>query len=103
MDNHLERSRIDEILEAMTARDIFAAMPSGQEPGEVKGAEIAAQAFEHAAERQGHGSLALDRVRPSDATYLAAKLGEIFSEGPKDESTDPLPNSSGTGESVPSS
>lgn len=98
MDNFLTRDQIQEIIGAMTARDIFAAMPSGQEGTELKGAEIATRTFEIAAERQGHGALALDRVRPGDATYLGNLLGEVFADGPKDDSTEPLPDSSGIGE-----
>lgn len=99
-DNFLTRVDIDGILAGMTARDIFGAMPSGTSPGEVKGAEIAGKAFELAASRQGHGEEALDRVRPQDATFLAGRLGEIFEERPKD--SEPLPDSSDTGESTPS-
>ena len=95
-DNHLSQAEIELILEGMTARDIFAAMPSGTATS--KGAEIAGDAFERAAERQGYGSLALDRVRPGDATFLAGKLGEVFDQGsPKSDSGVDLPTSSDTG------
>lgn len=102
---HLTRDQLDAILEGMTARDIFGAIPTGRNPGEaVAGGEIAGDTFDKAAERQGYGPAALDRVRPGDAVYLAQKLGEVFgSESPKDGSTGPLPDSSGIGESPPSS
>lgn len=104
MDNFLTRDQIDSILDAMTARDIFAAIPGTKDAREVlKGGEIAGQAFESAAERQGHGALTLDRVRPADAIYLAQRLGEVFaSDSPKDGATEDLPDSSGIGESTPS-
>lgn len=101
-DNFLTRPEIDGILDAMTARDIFNGMPSGTDPGAVKGGDIAAKVFESAASRQGFGDGTLDRVRPADGTYLARRLGEIFNEGPKDDSTEPLPLSSDIGESTPS-
>lgn len=98
-DNFLTREQIDSILEAMTARDIFAAMPSGRNTGEIAGGEIAGNTFEKAAERQGHGPLALDRVKPRDAVYLAQELGEVFGTAtPKGDSTEPLPDSFDTGE-----
>jgi hypothetical protein len=102
VDNFLTREQIDSIVEAMTARDIFAAMPSGQST-EVNGGELAGKAFESAAERQGHGAGALDRVKPGEAVYLARLLGEVFAEGPKDASTETSQGSSDTGDSVPSS
>lgn len=103
MDNFLSRDQIAEIVSLLTARDIFAAMPSGKtdeqgQPLKINGAAIAGDAFEKGAERQGHGKGALDRVRPQDATYLGELLGEVFTEdGPKDSNTEPLPDSSDTG------
>lgn len=98
--NFLTRDEIDTILHGMTARDIFAAMPEG---GEAKGNDIAGRVFEAAASRQGHGEGTLDRVRPQDAVYLAGALGEVFAQdSPKGVSTDPLPDSSDTGELIPS-
>jgi hypothetical protein len=96
--NFLGREQIDEILSLMTARDIFSAMPSttGEE---VQGAAVAGAAFESAAERQGHGSGALDRVRPTDAIYLAQALGEAFSiAGPKSDASADSPISAASTE-----
>ena len=101
-DNHLSREEIDTILHGMTARDIFAAIPGGQATAE--GAEVAGAAFEHAADRQGYGKEALDRVRPADAVYLANAIGEVLSQdNPKASDTASSPNSPGTGDSPPSS
>jgi hypothetical protein len=98
--NFLNRSEVDTILGGMTARDIFAAIPNGTQ---VEGAEVAGKAFEAAAERQGYGKEALDRVRPGDAIYLAQQLGEAFAQdSPKAEGTEDLPISPGTGDSAPS-
>lgn len=104
-DNFLTRDQVDSILDAMTARDIFGAIPGGRDPSQaLKGGEIAGETFERAAERQGHGLLALDRVRPGDAIYLAQRLGEVFNQdAPKDGSTEPSPDSSDIGGYLPSS
>ena len=99
--NFLSREQLDSILQGMTARDIFAAMPT--DAGKVNGSDIAGQAFESAAERQGHGAEALDRVKPADALYLASELGEALSvDSPKADGTGPSPASPGTGDSAPS-
>lgn len=79
--NFLTRAEIDLILEGMTARDLFAVVGTASMN---KGAEVAGNAFEASAARQGYGDLVLDRVQPRDAVYLAGKLGELFeSEDPK--------------------
>ena len=84
--NFLSREQIDSILEGMTARDIFAAMPDSTE--KVNGSKVASIAFESAAERQGHGAEALDRVRPMDGIYLASALGDLLSvDSPKADAT----------------
>jgi hypothetical protein len=100
-DNFLTREQIDSILDGMTARDIFAAMP--EDPGsQAKGSEIAGNTFEKAAERQGHGTEALDRVRPADAVYLAGALGEVFTlAGPKADAGESSPPSAASGDSAP--
>lgn len=95
-DNFLTRDQIDAIIETMTARDIFAGMPSqaGETPS---GPEVAGKVFESAANRQGHGTEALDRVRPVDAMYLAEKLGEVFDmASPKSDSGEGSPPSADT-------
>lgn len=108
MDNFLSREQIAEIVAHMTARDIFGAMPSGKvddqgQPLNPSGSKVAGEAFDVAAERQGHGKLALDRVRPQDATYLAELLGEVFTQdSPKDGTTGESPTSPDTGDSAPS-
>jgi len=84
--NFLSREQIDTILEGMTARDIFAAMPDSTE--KVNGSKVASIAFESAAERQGHGAGALDRVKPLDGMYLASAIGELLSvDSPKADAT----------------
>ena len=96
MANFLTREQLDTILEGMTARDIFAAMPS--DGGPVQGAAVAGNAFEAAAERQGHGKETLDRVTPADALYLAGALGELFTvAGPKAETGADSPASAASG------
>lgn len=90
-DNFLTRPEIDLILATITSRDLFAAL--GGQTGEVQGGEVAGKVFEAAAERQGFGKGTLDRVKISDGIYLASALGELFSDGPKGESTEPLPDS----------
>ena len=83
--NFLSREEIDSILQGMTARDLFSAMPS---QGEVSGAETAGKTFESAAERQGYGAGALDRVKISDAAYLSEELGGVLSaDSPKADAT----------------
>jgi hypothetical protein len=99
--NFLRRDEIDTILGGMTARDIFAAIPGGAT--QAQGAEVAGAAFESAAERQGYGKEALDRVRPVDAIYLASELGEVLSaDSPKADTGASSPNSPATGDSAPS-
>ena len=94
--NFLSRAEIDTILGGMTARDIFAAIPSGQNTA--AGAEVAGSAFESAAERQGYGKEALDRVLPGDAIYLAQQLGEaLSSDSPLVDDTGGQPNSPDSG------
>ena len=101
-DNFLSRPDIDLILGGMTARDIFAAIPGGQ--ATAQGAEVAGAAFEHAAERQGYGKEALDRVRPADAVYLANAIGEVLSqESPLASATVSSQPSQDSGDSAPSS
>jgi hypothetical protein len=78
--NMLSRVDLDLILKGITSRDLFAAFPEGVT---VSGAEVAGAVFEKAAERQGYGAEALDRVSVQDGIYLAGQLGELFSEGPK--------------------
>ena len=96
--NFLTREEVDAILQGMTARDIFAAMPEAGD--KVNGSQIASEAFESAAERQGHGPGALDRVRPADGLYLASELGEVLSvDSPKADGTDPLQLSRDSGDS----
>lgn len=75
-DNFLTREQVDEILGFVTARDLFQAMPG--DGSTLKGPEIAGKVFESAAERQGFGAGALDRVRFQDAPYLAQALGDMF-------------------------
>lgn len=100
--NALSRVEIEGIIQGMTARDIFAVIPNAGETPE--GGKVAGDAFEAAAERQGYGALALDRVSPADAIYLGQLLGEVFNQdSPKGEGTAQLPDSSDTGESTPSS
>ena len=95
-DNFLSRAEIDLILATITSRDLFAAL--GGQTGEVQGGEVAGKVFEAAAERQGYGPGCLDRVRVNDGIYLAAALGELFSDGPKEGSTEDLPVSPATGD-----
>lgn len=95
-DNHLTRADIDLIIAAITSRDLFAAL--GDEQGQVKGGEVAGKVFEAAAERQGYGPLALDRITVADGIYLASELGELFSDGPKGDATEESPASPVTGD-----
>lgn len=96
MANWLTRAQIDDILKGMTGRDIFAAIPAGE--SNLEGAEVAASVFEAAAERQGHGTEALDRIKPTDAIYLAQQLGEVFQQdGPKGKRSGPSPASVDSG------
>lgn len=83
--NFLTREEIDEVISKITSRDLFASL-SG-ETGQVQGGEIAGKVFEAAAERQGKGKEALDRISITDGIYLASALGELFSDGPKEEAT----------------
>lgn len=86
MANWLTRAELDQILDGMTGRDVFAAVPNGE--SEIAGTEIASNVFEGAAVRQGYGEGALDRVKPADAMYLAGKLAEVFQQtGPKGKRT----------------
>lgn len=93
--NFLTRAEIDQIIAGMTSRDLFNAMPQGEV---VAGAEIASRVFEKAAERQGFGMEALDRVHMSDAVYLAGLLGEVFTQdSPKGDDGEASPDSPASG------
>lgn len=82
--NFLTRGEIDDIVDHMTPRDLFAAMPKEQGVT-AAGPEIAAQMFDAAAKRLGKGEQALDRVHMVDGVYLAERLGEVLTQGsPKD-------------------
>lgn len=94
--NFLTREQIDEVISKITSRDLFAALPAGETA--VNGGQIAGKVFEAAAERQGHGKEALDRVSIGDGIYLASALGELFSDGPKEEPTGDSPASPATGD-----
>jgi hypothetical protein len=98
--NFLNREDLEKIIEAMTARDIFNAMPSGTEGTEqLQGAQVAGKAFEGAAERQGYGKEVLDRIRPVDAVFLAQELQEVLTVGsPKADSGESLPASPDSGD-----
>lgn len=99
----LSRGELEQIIEGMTARDIFQAAPDASDVGNVKGGDTASKVFDIAAERQGFGALALDRVSPGDATFLAGLLGESLNVGgPKAEDTEESPASPATGDSAPS-
>lgn len=101
MAERLSRVELDQIIDGMTARDIFAAAPSGTDTSNIKGADTAGIAFEQAAERQGFGPLALDRVGAADAIYLATAIGEALNMGsPKADDTEALPTSPATGDSA---
>lgn len=97
MADRLTREELAQIIDGMTARDIFAAAPSGE--GVSSGSETAAKAFESAAERQGFGSGALDRVGAADAIYLAGAIGEALNMGgPKADDTEESPTSPASGD-----
>ena len=99
MANFLTRAEIDLILEGVTSKDLFASLPAGQT--EVNGGEVAGKVFEHSAQRQNYGADALERVHLSDGVYLAGRLGELFSDSPKDEPTVPSLLSPDSGDSAP--
>lgn len=99
MSNLLTRAQVEEIVAHMTPRDLFNAMPTGEEAEVAAGAEIAAKVFEAAAERQGFGAEALDRVSMADGVHLAGLLGEVFkSATPKGKRPAGLPASPGSGD-----
>lgn len=98
MANRLTRAELDLIIEGMTARDIFAAAPSGDDASKIKGTDTAGIAFEKAAERQGYGAEALDKVGAGDAIYLATAIGEALNMGsPKADDTEGSPTSPDSG------
>jgi hypothetical protein len=100
MANFLTREQIEQIVDSMTARDLFNAFPDQATP-DLRGADTAGKAFEAAAERQGHGAGALDRVKPADAVLLANRLSEVFDVGgPKAKGGASSPRSAGTGGSA---
>ena len=100
-DKQLTRAAIEKIVNGLNARDIFDAMP--QDATDVKGAQVAAAAFDAAAARQGHGEKALDRVSAADATWLSGLLAESLNVGgPKADSTGESPASAATGDSAQS-
>jgi hypothetical protein len=88
------RAQAQKIVDGMTARDIFSAMPSQADTGNLNGAEVAGAVFDAAAARQGHGENALDRVAAADAIWLAQEISEAINVGG--------PKADGTGESLPS-
>lgn len=94
----LSRAELEQIVDGLTARDIFSAAPDAQDVGSIRGGDTAAKVFDIAAQRLGYGELALDRVAAGDATYLAGLLGEALNVGgPKAEGTEESLTSPGTG------
>jgi hypothetical protein len=97
------RTQIQKIVDGMTARDIFSAMPSQADTGGLKGAEVAGAVFDAAAARQGHGEQALDRVSAQDAIWLAQEISEAINVGgPKANGTEESPPSADIGDSAQS-
>jgi hypothetical protein len=98
---HLTRAELEKIVDGMSARDVFNATPDqSQDVGKIKGTETASRMFELAAERQGFGADALDRVSVGDAIHLANLLSESLNVGgPKAEDIEALPISDDTGDS----
>jgi hypothetical protein len=94
----LTRADLDRIVDGMSARDIFrSGMVNATE--EVTGSERAESIFDYAAERQGYGAKALDRVSIGDTVYLSNLLGEALNMGtPKADSSPESQPSSDTGE-----
>lgn len=89
----LTRADLDRIVDGMSARDIFRSGMVDSTEGEVSGSERAESIFDYAAERQGYGAKALDRVSIGDTVYLSNLLGEALNMGtPKaDSSPESLP------------
>lgn len=101
---HLTRAEVEQIVDGMNARDVFLATPDqNQDVSKIKGIETASRLFEIAAERQGFGADALNRVAVSDAMFLANLLSESLNVGgPKAEDTGASPASPDTGDSAQS-
>jgi hypothetical protein len=98
----LTRADLEKIVDGMSARDVFRASSSnGTDPA--SGMQQAEAIFDIAAERQGWGEKALDRVHISDTAHLSTLLSESLNlGGPKAEDTEASPVSADTGDSAPS-
>lgn len=98
----LTRADLDNIVDGMSARDMFQSTPGGEQLTETqRGMKMAEKIFDISATRQGWGENALDRVRLSDGPYLSTLLSESLNLGsPKADDTGESPTSPGTGDSA---
>jgi hypothetical protein len=93
--DRLTREELQQIVNGMTAGDVFSSTG-----GETKPNEVALSIFNRAAERLDYGVNAIDRVGIGDTTYLSDLLGEALNMGgPKADATSQSPTSADTGDS----
>ena len=82
----LSRADVQKIVDGLSTRDLFSVARTEEDASAVKGAEIAADIFDHGAERQGWGPNALDRVPLADGPWVMELLSESLNVGtPKAE------------------
>lgn len=99
----LTRSVLKKIVDGMSARDMIETMPENELGQRLEGRQYVGAIFDAAAERQGYGQKALDRVGIGDAQYLSELLaGALNAGGPKADDTGESPSSADTGDSAPS-
>lgn len=99
----LSQAELSKIVEGMSARDVFRATQGSSNGTEDSGNQRAEMIFDQAAERQGYGEKALDRVHIRDTQYLGDLLSEVLNVGsPKADDTEASPTSAATGDSAQS-
>jgi hypothetical protein len=93
--SRLTREELQQIVDGMTAGDVFSSTG-----GETKPNEVALSIFNRAAERLDYGANAIDRVGIGDTTYLSDLLGEALNMGSKAAGdSSQSPTSADTGDS----
>jgi hypothetical protein len=95
----LSRIQLQKIVSGMTARDMIETMPEDADGLRLNSKKFVGAIFDAAAERQGFGEKALDRVGIGDAGYLSELLAGALNAGsPKADDTEELPPSAATGD-----
>ncbi len=95
----LTRAQVKKIVDGMSARDMIETMPEDADGQRLNGKKYVGAIFDAAAERQGYGEKALDRVGIGDGQYLSELLAGALNAGsPKADDTGESPASAATGD-----